>query len=178
MKYIEYRPGHQDVKIWVAVLFLAILIPLASGYVLSSESPLAWIPLVCLVGFFLFNLVVRQSLACKSYFTSPYNLLTTKVYFAEAFDIPQELMFDKIIEVVQDSSFTLAAADKTQFEVLATSKITLWSWGENLYIQVDTTGDKTVVQFCSVTLFQIYAWGKNEKNINDLLDEIEQSLTI
>lgn len=178
MKYIEHRPRHQDIKIWVAILFLIVLIPLISGYFLRSESPLAWIPLGLIITFLLFNLLVRKSLAFKNYFTSPYNLLTAKVRFEQRFDIPQELMFNKIIEVVNDSPFTFVAADKERFELLATSGISFQSWGENLYISVEKSGDETAMKCCSATLFQLYAWGKNEKNIHKLLDEIEYSLTI
>ena len=114
----------------------------------------------------------------KNYFTSRFNLLTSKVRFEKEFDIPKEMMFEKIIEVINDSKFKLVKADKENFEILAITTITWKSWGENLYISFDTIGDDTIMKFCSVTLFQIYSWGKNEKNYDDLIHEIESSLTI
>ena len=82
------------------------------------------------------------------------------------------------MEVVDDSKFQLVDTDNEKLEILAISSISFLSWGENLYISFETRGDETVMKFCSSTLFQIYSWGKNEKNISDLLNEIESSFTI
>jgi hypothetical protein len=87
-------------------------------------------------------------------------------------------MFEKVMEVVNDSKFKLVDTDNEKLEILAISSISFLSWGENLYISFETRGDETVMKFCSSTLFQIYSWGKNEKNISDLLNEIESSFTI
>ena len=87
-------------------------------------------------------------------------------------------MFEKIIEVINHSDFKLVESDKDKFEILAISTITFKSWGENLYISFETKGNETIMKFYSATLFQIYSWGKNEKNCTDLLNEIESSLTI
>ena len=90
----------------------------------------------------------------------------------------QALMFEKIIEVLSNSDFKLVETSKSKFEILAISKITFKSWGENLYISFETSGNETTMKFCSVTIFQIYSWGKNEKNYTDLLNEIENSIII
>ncbi|MFO7922446.1 MAG: hypothetical protein R6U58_01990 [Bacteroidales bacterium] len=87
-------------------------------------------------------------------------------------------MFEKMIEVIDHSKFKLVEADKDRFEILAVTNITFKSWGENLYISFETIGDETIMKFCSVTFFQITSWGKNEKNYDDLLSEIESSFTI
>jgi len=129
-------------------------------------------------GFFIFNSIVRRSLRFKKYFTNPYNFLTSKFSFEKTFDIPKELMFEKVIEVLNGSKFKLIEADKNRFDILAITTISFKSWGENLYISFDSTGNKTTMKFCSVTLLQVYAWGKNKKNYNDLLEQIDSSLTI
>ena len=87
-------------------------------------------------------------------------------------------MFEKIIKVINHSDFELVESDENKFEILAISKITYKSWGENLYISYETKGSETIMKFCSSTLFQMYSWGKNEKNYEDLLNEIERSLII
>jgi len=160
---------------------IALLIILISGlvsYYLKPNNPIILTFLILIVGFFIFNLIIRKSLSYKNYFTSQYNLFTTKVRSEKLYDIPKELMFEKIIEVINNSAFKLVDSDKDKFEILAISKITLRSWGENLYISFDTKGNETIMKFCSSTLFQIHSWGKNEKNYNDLLNEIESSLII
>ena len=87
-------------------------------------------------------------------------------------------MFENIKEVHNNSEFKLIKTNKNKFEVLAISTLTFKSWDENLYINLEAKGHETVMTFCSSTLFQMYSWGKNEKNYNDLLNAIEQSLTV
>ena len=162
----------------ISVAFLIILISGLSPYYLKPNNPIMMTFLFLIVGFFIFNLIIRKSLSFKSYFTSRYNLFTTKVRSEKSYDIPKELMFEKIIEVINHSDFKLVETDENKFEILAISKITFKSWGENLYINFETKGNETIMKFCSSTLFQMYSWGKNEKNYDDLLNEIESSLIV
>lgn len=162
----------------ISVAFLIMLISGLSPYYLKPNNPIMMTFLFLIVGFFIFNLIIRKSLSFKSYFTSRYNLFTTKVRSEKSYDIPKELMFEKIIEVINHSDFKLVETDENKFEILAISKITFKSWGENLYINFETKGNETIMKFCSSTLFQMYSWGKNEKNYEDLLNEIESSLIV
>ena len=162
-------------------IFIAILIILFSGligYYLKPNNPIMIVLSFLILGFFIFNLIIRKSLSFKNYFTSPYNLFTTKVYYQKTYEIPKELMYEKIIEVIDNSKFKLVDTNNEKLEILAISSITFKSWGENLYISFETNENNTLMKFCSTTLFQIYSWGKNEKNYNDLLNNIENSLTI
>jgi len=134
--------------------------------------------LALILGFFAFNLIVRRRLSFRGYFTSAYNLLTAKKRAQITFDWPRELLFDKVIEVLEHSKFRLAETERAGFKILATTGLTLTSWGENLYIDLEQKDEETVMHFCSTTLFQIYSWEKNDKNFRDLMDEIERSLTI
>jgi hypothetical protein len=162
----------------ISVAFLIMLISGLSLYYLKPNNPIIMTFLFLTVGFFIFNLIIRKSLLFKNYFTSQYNLFTTKVRSEKIYDIPKELMFEKIIEVINHSDFKLVESDEDKFEILAISTITFKSWGENLYIIFETKGNETIMKFCSSTLFQIYSWGKNEKNYDDLLNEIERSLIV
>lgn len=126
----------------------------------------------------IFNLIIRNSLSFKNYFTNQYNLFTTKVWHQKSYDIPKDLMFEKIIEVINSSNLKLVETNKEKLEILAISTITFKSWGENLYISFETNGNETIIKFCSVTLFQIYSWGKNEKNYDNLLNDIKNSLIV
>lgn len=178
MKYITHKPTLKDLTIWFLVLAIIVIIPVFSGYLLEPENPVFIIITLLILGFFIFNLVIRRSLFFKNYFSSPYNLLTSKVRSEKAFDIPEELMFEKIIEVIDQSKFKLVEANKDRLEILAITSLTLTSWGENLYISFETIDDETIMKFCSVTFFQVTSWGKNEKNHHDLFREIESSFTI
>ena len=161
-----------------SVVFLIILISGLTAYYLKPDNPIRMTFLFLIVGFFIFNLIIRKSLSFKNYFTSQHNLFTTKIRSEKSYDISKELMFEKIKQVINHSNFKLVATDEDKFEILAISAITFKSWGENLYISFETKGNETIMKFCSSTIFQIYSWEKNEKNYEYLLNEIESSLIV
>ena len=162
----------------ILVAVFIMLISVLMTHYLKPNNPIMIVFLFLISGFFIFNLIIRKSLSFKNYFTSPYNLITTKVRYQKSYDIPKDLMFEKIIEVINNSNFKLVETNKEKLEILAISSLTFKSWGENLYISFETNGNKTIMKFCSTTLFQMYSWGKNEKNYDDLLNNIESSLII
>jgi hypothetical protein len=164
-------------NIFIALIFI-VIIPIAIGLNLN-EYPLTLtiIPLF-LLGFLVFNIVVRKSLSFKNYFTSPYNKLSSKVWSEKEYDIPKDLLYEKIIEVVKDSDLKLIKTDSNNHEILAFTRISLRSWGENIYISFESKGDKTIMKTCSTSLFQVTSWGKNKNNSELLFRAIEDSLTV
>lgn len=162
----------------ISVVILLIIMSLLYVNYLEPDSPAMITFIIITYSFFAFNFFIRKSLLYKNYFLSKYNLFTTKFRTEKSFDIPKELMFEKIIEVINDSRFKLAEVDKDKLEILAISIITFRSWGENLYINFETKGDKTIIKFSTSTLFQVYSWGKIEKNYDDLVIAIEDSLIV
>ena len=124
------------------------------------------------------NLILRRSLKFKGYFLSKYNIVTTKSKKSIAIDIPQELIIAKILEVLEESNFKLIEADRKNTELLFHSKISFWSWGENLYINLSKLNNKAMLNFYSVSFFGAYDWGKNEENLDTIINAIDNSLTI
>jgi hypothetical protein len=127
---------------------------------------------------FLFSIIVRKNIRFKSFFTSKYNLLTGKYRSKYEFEFSKELLFHKIIEVLQESGFNVRHTDKNTGDILATSGLTWTSWGENIYIELTEQDGITIMEFCSSSIFGIYTWGKNEDNYYKLLNKFEESLTI
>lgn len=162
----------------ILIAISGVLFAILCGFYLKPGNPIMMSTSFLILGFVIFNLIIRKSLSYKNYFTSRNNLFTTKYRTEKAFDISKALMFEKIIEVLNNSEFKLVEVDKDKYEILAITQLTFKSWGENLYISFETSGDKTIMKVCSATLFQVYSWGKNEQNSDNLLNEIESSLTI
>lgn len=131
-----------------------------------------------IAGIFIFNMAVRKFAQFRTYFTSKWNILTTKFQREYVYDIPKDLMIDKIAEVIRDSKFKLVEVNTAESSVFAITKTTMKSWGENIYIDLKAAGDQTVLDFCSVTMFQVVSWGKNESNYQRLLADIEEALII
>ncbi len=178
MKYITHIPRQQDFKIWLALLVFVVGLPVLTLWSIRTSDPLLLGPLFVLLGFFIFNLAVRKRPAMKPYFMSSLNILTSKVKHEFTFEFSKDLAFEKVKEVLEDSAFSLVAADKDRLELQASSGISWKSWGENIYIWLEGDDERSVMKFCSVTLFQVYSWGKNEDNGRRLIDAIEESLTI
>ncbi|MFH1050083.1 MAG: hypothetical protein V1779_04020 [bacterium] len=104
--------------------------------------------------------------------------MTNKVRYKQEYDFPKDLLFDKFIEVLQNSDLKIIQTDKNTGDILAISSISWQSWGENIYISLEEKYGKTIVDFCSACIFQIYAWGKNQRNYEKFIKEFEESLII
>ena len=125
-----------------------------------------------------YNIITRKSLKFKKYFISPINILTSKKHFQIKYDIPKELLYEKIIEVINHSNLSLVDTSSANYEILANKSLSFISWGENICIIFESEENNSIMKFYSTTLFSVTSLGKNEKNYHDLLNEIENSLTV
>ncbi len=130
------------------------------------------------VGLSIFNFVVRKSLFFKPYFTSKFNVLCSGHKSQFEIDIPEDLLFDKLIEVIQDSSYRMGNVDRGRLLILATSSVNWISWGENIYIELSKKRAITQVTIYSVSVVGVYDWGRNEFNSQKMMMELEESLTV
>jgi len=126
----------------------------------------------------LFNFIVRRFISFKPYFTNKFNILCSKYHKKHTYDIPKELLFEKLIEVVKNSGFKLKKSDKLTYNIFATAPISWWSWGQNIYISLNNKNDNTEIDFYSTSIIGIYDWGKNKKNHDRFFEEFENSLII
>lgn len=154
----------------IAVAAIAIIL---SGNIVVIYS-LAFLNVII----FSFHILVRRSIAFKPYFLSRYNIFSANFNKEFKVEISPDLAFAKIVEVIVDSDFKLVATDRDKLEILALSKIGWQSWGENIYFTLKAAGESTLIRFDSSALFQIYTWGKNEKNYTMFFRELEDSFTI
>jgi hypothetical protein len=144
----------------------------------NNSSYLVGIPVVIVV-VFLFNIIVRSNPKFRGYFISPWNIFCNSYYVEEVYDMPQELLYEHLKEVIVKSSFNLKYTNDVKMELMATSSFCWKSWGENIYITIRMNEkNETIMEFYSVALMQVYTWGKNESNYKRLTNSIEESLTI
>jgi hypothetical protein len=125
----------------------------------------------------LFSLAMRKRLSMKNFLLHPANVLTSKLHQSFEVDMSADLIFEKMQEVISDSKYKLAATDPATYTVLATAPMTIWSWGENIYITITPHGEQSLVNITSVA-FQVYSWGKNEDNFRDIVTSFEKSLIV
>lgn len=159
------------------LILIAVGILLATNLKFVSEDVMK---IVVIFGFalFFFNIAVRRILWFRPYYISKFNFLTSKFSYKKMYDLTSDILFLKMIEVLQNSRFKVVKYDEKKGLILAISKMTWTSWGENIYVKLEGSGDITVVKFTSATIFGVYSWGKNKENYNTLLSKFDESLII
>ena len=141
-----------------------------------------WLPLLVFavpVGLLIFNLIIRKSLRYKSWFLSSLNFLLERKSYSTKSQISADLLFDKIIEVINNSEFELLDTDQDHFNILCGTSTNFLTWGENIYIQIETNeDDSSSIQFVSTTLFGGSSWKRNQNNYESFITSFEDALTI
>jgi len=167
----------KTIKIALCVVII-VLIPVLLVKI-SAPNNLVF-KIIIGVGILLFvvNMTLRKSLRFKNYFKSKFNLFTNKYYYRQVTDVSKELMFEKLKEVINDSKFKLVDSNDERMELLAVSNISMRSWGENIYVSLTSKEKVTIITFCSVAVFQVCSWDKNENNVQELANKLEESFII
>ncbi|MCH2225919.1 MAG: hypothetical protein MK066_14210 [Crocinitomicaceae bacterium] len=141
-------------------------------------------PLVSLLVFILpililsSHLILRRKLRYRSWFLNKSNRLVERIHQETTSDISSELLFEKLVEVINKSEFNLLDTDPVKLQVLASTSVNFWTWGENIYIEVIPTNETSQVNLTSVTIFGNYSWNRNKKNHEHFYRSFEESLTI
>jgi hypothetical protein len=125
----------------------------------------------------LFNLVVRRSLSFERYFRSPFNIWTLTFLENYEVDLPEDLLYSKLDEILKKNGFNLVNKDDQKHKLLAITKFSFLSWGENLYVKIIKQGDKTGIEFCSTSVFSI-TWGRNKRNFDKLVEGLNNALIV
>lgn len=150
--------------------------------VISYYSGEIWLPLIVFivpVGLLIINLSLRKSLRYTSWFLSSLNFLLERKKFITKSEISKELLFEKLMEVIKESEFKLLDANKETFQILCGTTVNFWTWGENVYIQLEKKDDDlTNIYFTSTTLFGGSSLNRNQNNIDSFIASFETSLTI
>ncbi|MCB0482584.1 MAG: hypothetical protein KDC83_14240 [Flavobacteriales bacterium] len=145
------------------------------------KSPGNFIPIVFVLGmsvFFLSILIIRNQSWFKPILLGKWNFFSDRYEETITFDLDADTLFDKFLEVLPQTDLRIRYADKKKGEIMANSKISIWSFGENVYFELVPVGEATQVKITSTALFQAVAWGKNEKNVSSFLHRFDKSLTI
>jgi hypothetical protein len=167
------------------IAFLFTFLSAVSSYLWISLLgpviyPFSALPLLITTLFFLlsynilFNSIFRKRYSLKNYFTSPFNLFTAKDRRKRSYDISKDLLYENVVEVLNMSGFRIVEVNEEKNEIFAFTRMSVTSWGENIYIDLATENKKTILNLCSVTVFGLTSWGRNEKNCRILLEEIER----
>lgn len=179
MYYCISKPNVMKTK--TTIIFILTLVTLGFlGAALGQNMDELWVKVVLIIVpvIFVFNFTVRTNVRFKSYFTSKFNFLNSKYSAVISSDLSKELMYQKMVEVIENSPLKLVEANDITQEIISTKGITWTSWGENIYVDFTEKDGGTQMNFVSTTVLGVISWGQNEKNYNRLLSTYEESLTI
>ncbi|MFT5723395.1 MAG: photosystem I reaction center subunit XII [Bacteroidia bacterium] len=170
---------HQKTKQAFIILIVAMISGILAVKLLPDfDNPIFMLIPILLFGWFGFNLIVRNRSSMKNYFTSKYNFSTVKYRSTIESDIPKDLVFQKLMEVLESSSLKIRNTNPGLLEFFATSRTTIWSWGENVYIKLEEHQGKTQIVFCITTIFGILSMGRIEEHAKEILNSFEEALII
>lgn len=130
------------------------------------------------IGLLLLNFGLRKKLNYANWFLSPMNVFLERTSYSNTSEIDAELLYAKLLEVSADSEFKLLDRDDNSSRLLLGTSANFWTWGENIYIHVVPSGDESVIQFTSVTLFGTRSWKRNEQNFQSFVESFESSLIL
>lgn len=159
------------ITITVIVLYKLI------GY--FTGMPLLGLLVLCVpISLLIVNMLLRKKLKYAFWFLSDYNIFLEKKKAAFESEISKELLFEKLLEVVNDSKFKLEDIDKENFQLLISTSPNALTWGENMYIKITTVKTVSVVTMTSVSVFGSYSWNRNDQHHKEFQVSFEESLTI
>ncbi|TNF49327.1 MAG: hypothetical protein EP305_03090 [Bacteroidetes bacterium] len=149
--------------------------------IISYLTGEVWLPMLILlipIGILLLNLILRKKLTYKNWFLSPLNLLLERKTQSFQSEIKTDLLYDKLQEVISNSTFSLLDSNKETLSILCGTSVNFWTWGENIYVQLEETNEGSNITITSVTIFGNTSWNRNQKNFESFVDSFEASLTI
>lgn len=97
---------------------------------------------------------------------------------------------EKTIKVNADMASALGAARQAIHQcgwkvvfmdasmIKASTGVSIWSWGETVVVQVQTSGGVTYLNVQSKSLMALVDWGKNQENVNKFLSNLSRILQI
>ena len=125
------------------------------------------------------NFGLRRKIIYKNWFSKPWNkFLETKTETVTT-DLSAALLFEKLIEDAEISGYKLIDQSKNSFELLYSTSINFWTWGENIYVKIEPINDdSSKITFTSIVLYGSYSWKRNQSNFDKYFIAFENSLTI
>lgn len=157
-------------SIIIFVVYIVAMVSMQKGLFIAFAC--------AMTGLMLFSIIVRRNIMFKPYFISKYNVFSSKIRHQKDIDLPKDILFDKMKDVLSEAGFKVQYANKETGTLFATSGISFYSWGENIYVDMVERNGATKVDFCSACFFGAVSWGRNEKNYEHLLETFENSLII
>jgi len=95
-----------------------------------------------------------------------------------SYAVPAGVVFNAAAQAVQNlPGWSVREVNQAGWYITASVSLSLWSWGENILIQVtEPTPGQPSVNASSSSVFAIFDFGRNKRNINKLFVELQNVL--
>jgi len=94
----------------------------------------------------------------------------------EVYNIEYKKVFEEAINALSECKFSVKESDNKTGIIKASTKMSVWSWGENIKILIEKTSVGTKVSVISEAKAQLFDWGKSKRNINNFFEVLNRKL--
>jgi len=98
--------------------------------------------------------------------------MTAKYEDSIAINLDKEQLIEMVETALDKSNMVVKRIDKVKGEILAKAKLSLWSWTEDIIVNVTDDGNIKIKSTCAFP-FQFYDWGKNKRNVNKIITNLK-----
>lgn len=105
--------------------------------------------------------------------------MTTKASMVIEFDQSTDAVWNAALTALRDSRCGLRNVDSVAHTATAEFGLTLWSWGENIVLEVGqngASGARVTLKSTSKLRTTLFDWGKNKRNLRKILSYLHASL--
>ncbi len=96
----------------------------------------------------------------------------------ESYDLPYNQVYMACKRASRNLGWRITEFDKEEGYIEAKASVSLLSWGESIEINVWEDEDETLVEVESRPTAQLFDWGKNNENLDNFFEELEDILGV
>lgn len=98
--------------------------------------------------------------------------MKTKVFNNKSYDV----VFKAAKKALKDLDMNILEADFERKTIIASTRTSLFSWGEDIQVRFKVVGNNINVTIDSNSKAQLIDWGRNSSNEKEIIEEITDTL--
>jgi hypothetical protein len=90
---------------------------------------------------------------------------------------PRADVFDAVVRALEELKMKIKSSDAATGHIEAVTRMSLASWGEKIHIDlVESEPGKTKATMSSANRAQLVSWGKNKRNLDEIVEATKARL--
>lgn len=99
--------------------------------------------------------------------------MTASYNESRTFDLERDLLLERAKMALERSKFKIKFFDKTSGNIQAKTKLSWWSWTEDVTVNINEKSEVQILSKCAFPM-QIFDWGKNRENVNKFFSNLKE----